>query len=65
MKSITLTLTGVSATLVSTSVLAHVGEHHDLGLLPGLAHLVTEHAVPIAVVALIAGLLLIKRLLNG
>ncbi len=65
MKPITLTLTGLSATLASTSVSAHVGEHHDLGLLTGLAHLLSEHALPIAVVALIAGGLLLKRLLRA
>ncbi len=63
MRPVTLTLTGLAATLGSTIASAHVGEHHDLGLFPGLTHLLTEHVLPIAAIALVAGgLLLIRRL---
>jgi len=65
MKPITLTLTGLTATLASTTLSAHVGEHHDLGLLSGLTHLLTEHTLPIAAIALVAGGLLIKRLIGA
>ncbi|MEJ2454061.1 MAG: hypothetical protein P8103_07885 [Candidatus Thiodiazotropha sp.] len=65
MKPITLAITGLTATLASTTVSAHIGDHHDLGLLQGLTHLLTEHAVPIAAITLIAGGLLIKRLLRA
>jgi len=65
MKSITLAITGLAATLASTTVSAHIGDHHDLGLFSGLTHLLTDHALPIAVCALIAGGLLIKRLLRA
>lgn len=65
MKPITLTLTGLSATLVSAAASAHVGEHNELGLLTGLFHLLTEHALPVAAFALVAGGLFIKRLLRA
>ncbi len=65
MKTITLAITGLIAALASTTASAHVGEHRDLGLLSGLLHLLTEHTLPIAVVACIAGGLLIKRLLRA
>ena len=61
MKPITLTLTGLSATLASATVSAHVGEHDELGLLTGLIHLLTEHALPVAAIALIAGGVLMRR----
>ena len=62
MKPFTLTLTGLATALTSTTVSAHLGEHHDLGLLASLTHLLTEHALPIAAIALIAGGVLINRL---
>jgi len=65
MKPITLILTGLTTTLASATVSAHIGDHHDLGLLTGLTHLLTDHALPIAACALIAGGLLIKRLLRA
>lgn len=65
MKPIALILTGLTTALASTTVSAHLGEHYDLGLLAGLTHLLAEHALPIAAVALIAGGLLLKRLLRA
>ncbi len=65
MKSITHAITGLTASLASTTVSAHIGGHHDLGLFTGLAHLLTEHALPIAAIVLVAGGLLIKRLLRA
>jgi hydrogenase/urease accessory protein HupE len=64
MKSITLTLTGLSVTLASATVSAHPGEHHDLDLIAGLTHLLTEHALPVAI-AVIAGGLIARRLLRA
>ena len=55
----------LSAALASSAAFAHIGQHHDLSLLPGLAHLLWEHALPIGVIVLIAGGLLIKRLLRA
>ena len=65
MKAFTLTLTGLTSILASATASAHVGDHHDLGLLSGLTHLLIEHAMPITAIALIAGGLLIKRLLRA
>jgi hypothetical protein len=61
MKSIALTLTGLIVTLVSSTASAHPGEHHDLGLLAGLTHLLTEHALPVALAVIVGGLL-VRRL---
>jgi hypothetical protein len=65
MKSISLRLTGLTAILTSTAVSAHPGEHQDLGLLSGLIHLLSEHALPVAAIALVVGGLLIKRLIEA
>ncbi len=65
MKSIILRLTGLSIILASAAVSAHPGEHRDLGLLSGLTHLLSEHALPVAAIALVLGGLLIKRLLDA
>ncbi|MEJ2467331.1 MAG: hypothetical protein P8045_16875 [Candidatus Thiodiazotropha sp.] len=64
MKSITFTLTGLIVTLASGTVSAHPGEHHDFDLFAGLTHLLTEHALPVAI-AVIAGGLLARRLLRA
>ena len=65
MKPILLALTGLSTSLISATGSAHVGEHHDVGLVSGAIHLLTEHALPIGVIVLIASGLLIKRLLRA
>jgi hydrogenase/urease accessory protein HupE len=64
MKPFAITLTTLTASLTSAAVSAHIGEHHQHGLMSGLIHLLTEHALPIGVIALVAGGLLIKRLLQ-
>lgn len=64
MKPYAITITALTATLTSTTLSAHIGEHHQQGLSSGLFHLLSEHALPISVIALVAGGLLIKRLLR-
>ena len=63
MKPYAISISALTASLVSTTVSAHIGEHHQ-GLIPGLMHLLTEHALPISLIGLLAGGLLIKRLLR-
>ena len=65
MKHLTLTLTGLSAMLANATASAHIGEHNDRGLFSGLTHLLTEHALPITAIALVAGVLILKRLLRA
>jgi hypothetical protein len=65
MTPIKLAITALTTTLVSTAASAHIGEHHQQGLMSGLIHLLTEHALPIGVITLVAGGLLIKRLLQN
>lgn len=64
MKPFAITTTAMTAALTSSAVSAHIGEHHQQGLMSGLIHLLAEHALPIGVIALVAGGLLIKRLLR-
>jgi hypothetical protein len=64
MKPIAIAITALTASLASTAVSAHIGDHHQQGLMSGLIHLLSEHALPIGVIALVAGGLLIKRLLS-
>jgi hydrogenase/urease accessory protein HupE len=63
MKPQVIGITALTACLMSTNLFAHIGEHNH-GLVSGLMHLLTEHALPISVLALVVGGLLIKRLLR-
>jgi hypothetical protein len=62
MKPFAITITALTASLTSTAVSAHIGEHHQHGLMSSLLHLITEHALPIGVIALLAAGLLVRRL---
>jgi hypothetical protein len=64
MKPITLTLTILATFLVSATASAHVVEHYQQGLVSGLIHLLTEHALPIGAITVVAGSLLIQRMLR-
>lgn len=65
MKTISLAIAGLAASLASSTLSAHVGEHHDFGLLSGLSHLLAEHALPVGLFGAVAAGLLLKRLLRA
>jgi hydrogenase/urease accessory protein HupE len=61
MKKLAVALVTATTLALSGPVSAHLGEHGTLGFLSGLDHLLTNHGFLLALLGIVAGALILKR----
>ncbi|MEJ2622099.1 MAG: hypothetical protein P8163_18145 [Candidatus Thiodiazotropha sp.] len=55
-------LIGLSGLMTSGPLLAHAGEHSDMAFLSVMLHLMTEHPLPMMMIAGVLGFVTLTRL---